>query len=119
MIAVLALAGGLGAVLRFVVDTLVRERLGARSTAGIALVNVTGSFALGVLTGLVTSVPAAGPVLALAGTGLLGGYTTFSTAMVDAVGLLREGEPGRAFATAVGTLTLSVLGALAGLALTG
>lgn len=46
------------------------------------LINITGSFALGLLTG--TAGTSLGPTgIAILGTGLLGGYTTFSTASVD------------------------------------
>src|SRR5690606_32056444 len=73
------IAGGIGAALRYLVDNSVPERLRARYPWGIALVNLTGSFALGIVTALLPGV-----WLTIIGTGLLGGYTTFSTAAVDA-----------------------------------
>ena len=76
-------------MLRFVVDGLVRTRLGARLPWGTAIINVSGSFLLGLLTGLATrGMPQ--EVLVVAGTGLLGGYTTFSTASVETVRLLQQ-----------------------------
>lgn len=114
----LALAGGLGAVCRFVVDGVVRARTSLGDPDGITLVNVTGSFLLGLVTGLLT---APGGALLVLGTGFCGGYTTFSTAMVDGVNLLRDGRLGRALATVGGTLVLTVaaagLGTAAGAAL--
>jgi CrcB protein len=116
MIVLLALAGGVGAVARFLLDTAARARLGEESPTGIVVVNITGSFALGLLTGLVGAGAAPGDLLPVLGTGLLGGYTTFSTAMVDAVTMLGAGRRRAALATALGTLALSVGAAAAGLA---
>lgn len=106
-----ALAGGLGAVLRYLVDLGVAGLAGRRFPWGILLVNLSGSFALGVVA---TALPDAAFLL---GAGLLGGYTTFSTAMLDTVALWRDGErPASAF-NAVGMLLLGVLAAGLGLAL--
>ncbi|MFJ6533758.1 fluoride efflux transporter FluC [Microbacterium sp. NPDC091662] len=106
-----ALAGGVGAVLRYLVDLGVGRVVGRRYPWGILLVNLTGSFALGLVT---TALPAAAFLL---GAGLLGGYTTFSTAMLDTVALWRDGErPASAF-NAIGMLLLGLLAAGLGLAL--
>ena len=106
-----ALAGGVGAVLRYLVDLGVARLAGRRFPWGILLVNLSGSFALGVVT---TALPDAAFLL---GAGLLGGYTTFSTAMLDTVALWRDGErPASAF-NAVGMLLLGLLAAGLGLAL--
>ena len=112
----LSIAGGVGAVLRFVVDGLVRGALGARLPWGTALINVTGSFLLGLLTGLVTrGMPV--EVLLVLGTGLLGGYTTFSTASVETVRLLQQRRVGASLLYGVGGLVLSVAAGALGLAL--
>lgn len=110
-----ALAGGLGAVLRYLLDLGVARLAGRRFPWGILLVNLTGSFGLGLVT---TALPDAAFLL---GAGLLGGYTTFSTAMLDTVALWRDGErPASAF-NAVGMLVLGLaaagLGLVAGAAL--
>lgn len=106
-----ALAGGLGAVLRYLVDLGVARWGGRRFPWGILIVNLSGSFALGLVT---TALPDAAFLL---GAGLLGGYTTFSTAMLDTVALWREGErPASAF-NAVGMLVLGLAAAGLGLAL--
>ena len=106
-----ALAGGAGAVLRHLVDTGVAALAGRRFPWGILVVNLSGSFALGVVT---TALPDGAFVL---GAGLLGGYTTFSTAMLDAVGLWRDGERGASVLDAVGMLVLGLIAAGLGLAL--
>lgn len=74
-----AVLGGVGAVLRFSVDWLVSMRAGFRFPYGILVVNVSGAFVLGVLAGSALH----GNGYLLAGVGLLGSYTTFSTWMLD------------------------------------
>lgn len=106
-----ALAGGVGSVLRYVVDLGATRLFGRRYPWGILLVNLSGAFALGLLT---TALPSQ---LTLLGAGLLGGYTTFSTAMLDAVALWRDGARGASVFHAVGMLVLGLLAAGAGLGL--
>lgn len=106
-----ALAGGAGAVLRYLADLGVATLAGRRFPWGIMLVNITGSFALGIVTGVLPD------AVFLLGAGLLGGYTTFSTAMLDTVALWRDGEHGASVFNAVGMLLLGLLAAGVGLAL--
>lgn len=98
MIALIALAGGLGAALRFVVEGAVSRSVRAPVPLGTFAVNATGSFVLGLV---VASTVAGSDVRAVVGTGLLGGYTTFSAASVESVLLAR---PGGARAVAVASL---------------
>ena len=113
-----ALAGGVGAGLRYLVDLLVTGGRPARFPLGILVVNVSGSFALGLLTGV--GVGWIGDEVAwVVGVGLLGGYTTFSTVSLDSVLLARGGGGRRAALNAVGTLVLGVGAAAMGLALGG
>lgn len=113
-----ALAGGLGAGLRHLVDLLVTGGRRERFPLGILVVNVTGSFALGVLTGV-----GAGLIDSdlgwVIGVGLLGGYTTFSTVSLDSALLVRAGQSRRGWINAAGTLLLGVVAASAGLGLGG
>ena len=110
-----ALGGAVGAVLRFLVDRGITARWALTFPAATLLINVTGSFVLGVVTGLSAVL---GPVWTLAlGTGLCGGYTTFSTAMVDAVRLAREQRAGAAVVSVLGTVLWSLLAVAAGLTL--
>jgi fluoride exporter len=99
--------GGLGALARFTLDGIVSERLGGFPW-GTLVVNVTGSFALGVLAGAALDDDA----MLLAGTAAIGAYTTFSTWMFEAH---RQGEDRKRGAMAlnlVGSLVLG-LGAVA------
>ncbi|MDI6022287.1 CrcB family protein [Leucobacter sp. UT-8R-CII-1-4] len=110
-----AVAGGIGAALRFVVDGAVMARV-ARKVAGspfplgILLVNLSGSLMIGLLTGLASN---SGQIVTVFGIGLLGGYTTFSTASVDTVRLLRRGRPIAALANGPGQMLFAIV--LAGL----
>jgi CrcB protein len=85
-IAVAAL-GAIGASGRFVLDTLISARSGSRYPLGTFVINTTGAFALGLLTGLALT----GDALLLAGTALLGSYTTFSTWMFETQRLAEDG----------------------------
>ncbi|WP_456509081.1 fluoride efflux transporter CrcB [Arthrobacter sp. TE12232] len=115
-IVLLGLAGGLGAGTRFVVDGLVRSRLRTALPVGTIAINVTGSFLLGLVAGAVI-VHAAPPELqAIAGTGFLGGYTTFSTASFETVRLIQAGRTGLALLNGIGTASAAVGAAAAGLA---
>ena len=108
-----AVAGGLGAGLRYVVDAAVTAIVRGRFPWGILVVNVTGSIALGVLTGL----SAASDLTWVLGAGLLGGYTTFSTVAVE-TWLLGEARRTTAFwANGLGTAVACVGGAALGVVL--
>ena len=102
-----ALAGGVGAVARFMLDGLVRSRL-ASFPVGTVLVNVTGSFVLGLVTGLTLAHVVPEELRLVVGTGFCGGYTTFSTASFETVRLVEQRRVGAALLNGVGTLVVTV-----------
>lgn len=112
MCAALACAGALGALARWRLDDWARNATADAAPVlgkcGIVAVNVVGSAAAGLL--LARSASTAAHV---ASTGFLGGFTTFSTALVDAVDLWRGGRRASAVALAVGTWAASVAAAAA------
>ncbi|WP_253701975.1 MULTISPECIES: fluoride efflux transporter CrcB [unclassified Dietzia] len=114
----LALGGGAGAALRYVLDVAVSSRWRRPFPLATFLINVSGSLALGLLVGWFYA-GAAKPGWSLAvsviGTGLLGGYTTFSTASYDTLRLGREGRVVMALAYAVGTMAATIAAAASGL----
>jgi CrcB protein len=108
-------AGGLGAGLRYIVDVLVmRGRKGA-FPLGILIVNVSGAFALGLLTGLGSVI--APDWMTVFGVGLLGGYTTFSTVSVETALLAETRRRAWAWTNLAGTLVAATAAAGAGLAI--
>ncbi|MET2011390.1 CrcB family protein [Microbacterium chocolatum] len=111
-----ALAGGLGAGARYALDRLITTRLRTVFPVGILVINVSGSFLLGLLTGLGTAIVPSHLLLVL-GIGLLGGYTTFSTVAVETVLAVERREFAVAAGNMLGTLLLSVALALGGIAL--
>ncbi len=111
-----AVGGGLGAVARFAVAQLVAVRLGMAFPFGTLLINVSGSFAIGVLMVVLTEQLAADPLWRLLlVVGFLGGYTTFSSYTFEVVGLLRHGEPTSALGYALMSNLLGILAAFLGI----
>jgi len=84
----IGLLGGAGAVARFVVDGSFAGRGRAGFPLGTLAVNLTGALALGLLVGAGASSDA----LRLAGTGLIGAYTTFSTWAFESHRLAEDGQ---------------------------
>ena len=112
----LLMAGGCGALLRYEVELGVRRRLGPAFPFGTLLINVSGSFALGLLVGLAEHSGVRPAVVTVLGTGLLGAYTTFSTFTFDTVGLTERGKTGAAAANLGASLVLGLAAAALGLA---
>lgn len=105
------LFGGLGAVLRFVVDRTVSKRVNSAFPYGTLVVNISGALLLGFLAGLALS-----PHLALlAGTAFVGSYTTFSTWMLETHRLGEERQLGPAVANIGVSLVLGLAAAACGL----
>lgn len=86
--ACVALLGGCGALGRFLLDGWVGERARGSFPLGTLAVNLSGAFALGLLTGVALE----GNALLLAGTATLGSYTTFSTWMLESHRLAEDAE---------------------------
>ncbi|WP_373427931.1 fluoride efflux transporter FluC [Arthrobacter globiformis] len=116
-ILLLGLAGGLGAGTRFVVDGLVRSKIRTTLPIGTVATNVTGSFLLGLVAGAVIAHAAPVELQAIAGTGFLGGDTTFSTASFETVRLIQSRRTRLALLNGIGTAAAAIGAAAAGLAL--
>jgi len=117
LFALLSLAGGLGAATRFALDGVIRSRAGESLPWGTILINVTGSFLLGLVTGIVGQHLLSGSAQLVLGTGFLGGYTTFSTASLESVRLLQAGRRRDGIVNALGTLVAATTSAAIGLLL--
>ena len=104
------LAGGIGAVLRFLVDRAVARRAARSFPFGTLAVNISGATLLGLLGGLALSRHAA----LLAGTAFVGSYTTFSTWMLETQRLSEERQVRNAVANIVVSIVLGIGAALFG-----
>lgn len=108
-----ALGGAAGSVARFLV-VAGAGRLAPGWPWGTMLVNVTGSFAMGVLFVMLAQRAHLSPLLV---TGLLGGFTTFSAYSLDALKLWEAGLPAQAAAYSLGSVFLSLSAVALGAAL--
>jgi fluoride exporter len=103
-----ALGGALGSLARHGVNLATVQAFGRSAPYATFVVNMSGSFLIGVLAGLVgASRWAPAPTLRLfVFVGLLGGYTTFSSYMLDALLLTQTGRVGLALLTVAGQVVL-------------
>ena len=117
----LGLAGATGAAARFAITEWATKRWQRSFPLATLFINVTGAFALGLLTtvgGVIGGSGASGVVSQarlLLGTGFLGGYTTFSTLSYDTHSLFRSGQRYAAWLNALGSLILGILAAALGI----
>ncbi len=113
------LGAGLGGVLRHGVNLACARAWGTAFPWGTLGVNVVGSLLMGALAAWLFARGGEGwrePVRLFLGTGVLGGFTTFSAFSLDAVALWERGEAGTAALYVAASVGLSVLGLAAGLA---
>jgi fluoride exporter len=104
------LVGGIGSVLRFVVDRAVARRLARPFPLGTMAVNISGAALLGLIGGLALNKDAA----LLAGTAFVGAYTTFSTWMLETQRLGEERQTWAALANIVVSVLLGMAAAFLG-----
>jgi CrcB protein len=114
-----ALAAGAGAVLRYVIDQLVRGRHVRDFPFGTLLVNATGSLFLGVVTGLSLHHGLDPELTVVLSAGLAGGYTTLSTWAWESVALLENGALAQSLVNAIGTILICLATAAIGLGVGG
>lgn len=107
--------GGLGALARYVIAGWVQPA-GAAFPWGIFIVNITGGLVMGLIVEASALKLNLSPELrAFLTTGILGGYTTFSTFSLDSALMLQKGQYGAAAAYIGGSVILSILALFAGL----
>lgn len=109
-LAVLA-GGAFGTGLRYFLSTFIYSMIKEPTFPYANLViNVSGSFVIGVLTELFAERVLVSPIVRVAVlTGILGGYTTFSSFSFETYSLLRDGEMWRAILNAVGSVLLGLI----------
>lgn len=114
----IGIGGFAGAITRYLVDGAVSTRVAGAFPWGTFVVNLSGSFLLGLLFALTAEravLPAEirGPVLI----GFVGAYTTFSTYMLETWRLVEDGAPLLALGNLLGSTVLGLVAVFAGLAL--
>ena len=108
----IGLGGALGSMARYWCSGFVAERIGETFPWGTLLVNVVGSFIIGffaTLTGPDGRMLAGSTARQFVMTGILGGYTTFSSFSPQTLNLARDGEWLRAGANVVLSVVLCLL----------
>ncbi len=118
LIATMIIAGAIGAVSRYVVDDLVKSRFPGPFPWGTLVINVTGSFILGVVTGLALYHGLGLLPKTAIGVGFCGAYTTFSTFSYETIQLAETGSVGPAIGNALGSVVVGLAAAGIALALT-
>jgi CrcB protein len=117
VLAAIAAGGVLGAEARYGLGVLIPHTPGQWPWA-TWLVNVSGCFLIGVLMVVITELTSPHRLIRpFLGVGVLGGYTTFSTAMVDVQQMALAGHEGSALGYLVATVTAAVAAAFAGVVL--
>ena len=102
-----AIAGGLGATGRLVLDGVIRARCSSEMPCGTVIINLSGSLVLGFVTGLTTTLLAPAGWQSIIATGFLGGYTTFSTASFETIRLLQERRSAIGLLSGLGALVVA------------
>ncbi len=111
---VVALGSGLGGAARYLLG-LVLQRPGTGFPVATFLINIAGSFLLGLVLRIGLDPAAISPTTrAFLTAGVCGGFTTFSTFSAETVALLEQGAWGRGLAYVAGSVVLSVAAAALG-----
>lgn len=113
----LIMGGGVGAAARYLLDGAVMKGRTGAFPLGILVVNASGSFLLGLLTGLGSAIAPAW--VSIIGVGMLGGFTTFSTVSAESVLLAQRGRRDWAWLNLLGTLVVCIVAAALGVLIGG
>lgn len=110
--------GGAGATCRYGVGRFIGERYDGAFPLGTFAINVTGCFALGLVTGVIIHAGQQSAFLtALIATGFLGGYTTFSTFALEGAVLYADGSRRIALMSLLAQVALGLAAAALGAAI--
>jgi len=113
-----ALGGAIGSAARYLVGGWFAARFGAAFPYGTFVVNVTGSFIVGLFLAYAQERVSLSPYWRLfIAVGFVGGYTTFSTFEYESIRLLQDGEMLLATVYLIGSVVAGGVAAIAGIAL--
>lgn len=118
-VAAVAVGAAIGGVLRYLIGQIFLQRFGPGFPYGTLFINVSGSFFIGIVAqfALTRAFGVAPLVRFFLATGVLGGYTTFSTFSLEALTLLESGAVPALIYTAA-SIVLGFGGAALGIVLT-
>lgn len=117
-IVLVGFGGAIGAVARYMVTVTAIRMFGPMFPWGTLAVNIVGSLLMGALAALfLAKAPDAMGLRLFVLTGVLGGFTTFSAFSLDVVELIERGAWGLMTAYVVGSVVVSIVACLAGVAL--
>jgi fluoride exporter len=119
MIILIFMAGAAGSVARYLVTMLVAGLTGGSAPIATFAINISGSFLAGVLGALTIKGYADPEMVLIAGAGFLGGFTTFSTWILQIIVQVEKGDHTGAFYNLSGSLILGTIAAVIGFYLTG
>jgi CrcB protein len=117
-ILLIAVGGSLGAVARYSLSTYVLETVNSVFPWGTLVVNLSGSFLIGVMVELFDEALVPTDYRSLMTIGFLGAYTTFSTYSLETVNLLRDGELKLASLNILASNALGLISVVLGIYLT-
>ena len=106
--------GALGTWMRYAMSGWAYRQFGWTFPIGTLLVNALGCFAIGLLWGIAENMPVSPNIRVFLFTGILGGYTTFSTYALETMNLIRDGETRMAMLNLFGSVLLGILLVFAG-----
>jgi CrcB protein len=114
----IAVGGAAGAVSRYLLQGWVDGVAGGRFPWGTCVINISGSFALGVIFALAVDRAVLSPEVRVPlMVGFISAYTTFSTLMLESWRLVEEGDLVFAFANLAGSVVVGMIAVVAGLAI--
>ena len=108
------LGAAVGAPCRWLLDQAVQARRETAFPLGTWIINISGSLLLGVILGAAAFGPGSRELVALAGPGFCGGFTTYSTFGYETVRLAEDGSYLEAGMNVVSSLAVGLLAAFAG-----
>ena len=116
MIGAVATGGAIGSVTRYYLDSLIQSLVGSPFPFGIFVVNISGGLIMGLLTEMMAlKWNVSMETRAFLTTGILGGYTTFSTFSLQSAMLIERHAYGQAAVYIAGSAVLSIVALFAGL----
>jgi CrcB protein len=115
LLVMIAAGGALGALARYSLGGWVQGMISTSFPLGTMVVNILGSFLLGLLFYLLEGLALTAEVRSFLTIGLLGAFTTFSTFSYEALVLVQGGEWGRGGLYIGGSVLLGLAGVLCGL----